>query len=93
MEWETICGDKNWSLIDASVVCKHLGFSNAITTSNKSFVPGSNIVWMRNVECSGSELSVSSCGHNGLNQGNCSDESASVCCQGKIMQNRNGLVY
>ena len=38
--WGTICGDVNWNLVDASVVCKQLGFSGAVATTKQSFMPG-----------------------------------------------------
>lgn len=80
-EWGTVCDDA-WDLIDADVVCRQLGFENAIQSySNAYFGQGSGRIWMDEVGCSGYESSISNCNHNGFGVHDCShSEDAGVLC-------------
>ncbi|XP_014681507.1 PREDICTED: deleted in malignant brain tumors 1 protein-like [Priapulus caudatus] len=80
-EWRYICGD-SWSMAAGNVACRQLGFSIALTVG----LPEAHDVinpryWMDRVHCSGSELRIEDCAHNGWGSRNCSlFEMATVQC-------------
>ena len=83
-EWGTVCDD-GWSGNDARVVCRQLGFgSSARSYSGAYFGQGSGPIWLDNVLCVGSEPTLASCGHLGVNiTRSCSHlEDAGVRCYG-----------
>ncbi|KAJ8032574.1 Macrophage receptor MARCO [Holothuria leucospilota] len=89
-QWGFVCGDDQWDLNDARVVCRQLGYDKAtqIYTFSPRRVP--KIVWMSNVQCRGNETSISSCRHERFRQGSCSiGKYAGVACQGKCIQYLN----
>ena len=71
--WGTICDD-GWDDIDATIVCKELGFLNGTVTNGTQFGSGATgPIWLRQVNCTGSESKLSHCIHPGAgNIGNCS---------------------
>ena len=79
--WGTICDD-GWDDIDATVVCRELGFLNGTATGHSQFVADSIPVWLHQVSCFGNESKLSHCMHSGTgNTGNCSHgEDAGVHC-------------
>ena len=81
--WGTVCDD-GWSLNDAAVVCRELGFPGAISASCcATFGQGTGTIWLDNVRCTGRENSLSSCSHRGWGRLlSCSHrEDAGVYCQ------------
>ena len=65
-EWGTVC-DHGWDDIDASVVCRQLGFgSSAIAIESAGFGQGSGSIWLDSVTCTGYESTLASCGHLGV---------------------------
>ena len=87
--WGTVCDD-GWDLQDAMVVCRQLGYINAtaIPPSTK-FGSGSGPSMFSNLDCSGSESSVTECGHLGVGQHNCTQngEAKVVCnCEHALAQ-------
>ena len=81
--WGTVC-DHWWSLSDARVACRQLGYQfpvrviNTITSENPS---GTGMIWLDNVGCTGSEQNLGSCSHNGWGVHNCGHhEDAGVEC-------------
>ena len=58
--WGTICSF-GWSLQDAHVVCRQLGYINAtrILPSSNQNTPG--IIWLSGVQCQGTEKSIGAC--------------------------------
>lgn len=81
--WGTVCDDA-WGDNDASVVCRQLGMgSHALATCCANFGVGFGTIWMDNVDCSGSEASLSHCTALGWGAHNCDHiEDAGVVCQG-----------
>ncbi|XP_071506654.1 scavenger receptor cysteine-rich domain-containing group B protein-like [Diadema antillarum] len=82
-QWGTVCDD-NWGLNDARVVCRQLGYGDAITaTTNAYFGRGSDSqpILMDNVACSGSERMLADCYFRGRGNHDCSHrEDAGVIC-------------
>jgi len=76
-----VCDDL-WSLTDAKVACKMLGFQSAVNyTRGARYGAGSGTIWLDNVICTGSETNFLQCSHSGLGVHNCHhDEDAGVKC-------------
>jgi hypothetical protein len=81
--WGTVCDD-GWDINDARVVCRQLGFTGAVRAYQGNRVSdGTGPIWLDEVNCRGSESSLSSCSHNGLGVHDCSHyEDAGVLCSG-----------
>ena len=70
--WGTICDD-GWDNIDATVVCRQLGFLNGTATMQAQFNVVTDPVWLSQVDCLGNESKLTHCIHSGAgNIGNCS---------------------
>ncbi|CAB4045017.1 macrophage receptor MARCO, partial [Paramuricea clavata] len=70
-KWGTICDDY-WDRNDATVVCRQLGYLNAVRALSRSDVPdGSGQIWLDNVLCKGSEQNLTSCEHRRWGDHNC----------------------
>ena len=82
-EWGTICDDF-WTLNEAEVVCRSLGFPGAIrATVQGEFGEGSGHIWLDNVQCTtGNEYFIDLCEHPDFGENNCAHyEDAGVVCQ------------
>ena len=80
--WGTVCDD-GWSTFDAYVVCRQLGFGlTGRSISQARFGQGLGPIWLDSVACTGSESTLASCGHLGVNiTRNCDHgEDAGVRC-------------
>lgn len=82
--WGTVCDD-SWDIEDAEVVCRRLGCGKVLSVeSDALFLEGSGPIWLDNVNCTGEEIHLKDCEHDGMGSHNCGhDEDASVICEGK----------
>ncbi|NXN31294.1 DMBT1 protein, partial [Nycticryphes semicollaris] len=80
-QWGTVCDD-DWSFLDASVVCRQLGCGAAISAYGAAhFGRGSGPIWLDNVQCSGTEATLSECQARPWGVNNCDHgEDASAVC-------------
>ena len=83
--WGTVCDD-SWDINDARVVCRQLGFVDAVrSTRSASFGVGSGPIYLDNVVCTGNESRLQNCSHNGVGSHNCNHfEDAGVECSSKM---------
>ena len=79
--WGTVCSD-GWDLQDATVVCRQLGYGTAVGARRVvALGEGSGPIWYDNVNCNGSEASLTQCAHLGLGVHYCGHwEYAGVIC-------------
>ncbi|KAM6078886.1 macrophage receptor MARCO [Theristicus caerulescens] len=76
--WGTICDD-GWSTQDATVVCRMLGYSLAVSAFTAT--PGTGRIWLDDVNCRGTERSIFDCPKPDWGVNNCShSEDAGVEC-------------
>ncbi|XP_028600490.2 lysyl oxidase homolog 3 isoform X2 [Podarcis muralis] len=81
-EWGTICDD-DFTLANAHVLCRHLGFVAATGwTHSAKYGKGIGRIWLDNVNCGGSEKSITDCRSRGWGNSDCShEEDAGVICK------------
>ena len=80
--WGTVC-DEHWTIKEANVVCRQLGFAGGAlsATTSAGFGPGSGKILMDNVDCHGNERRLKLCNHVGWGQYVCNHgENAGVLC-------------
>ncbi|KAM9062218.1 scavenger receptor cysteine-rich domain-containing protein SCART1 isoform X1 [Sarcophilus harrisii] len=82
--WGTICDD-SWDLEDAEVVCRQLGCGPAIAAPGEAaFGPGKGTIWLDEVKCKGTELSLWDCPAEPWGHSDCGHkEDAAVNCSGR----------
>ncbi|XP_041453649.1 deleted in malignant brain tumors 1 protein-like [Lytechinus variegatus] len=87
-EWGTICDD-GWDIEDGITVCQQLGYSSAISVHPEAyFGSGSGVIWLHDVDCTGSEPRLDECTHSGWGGGDCTHEQdAGVRCTPGIAEN------
>ncbi|XP_005750183.1 HHIP-like protein 1 [Pundamilia nyererei] len=81
-EWGTVCDDL-WTLVNARVVCRQLGFQHALKAAkNSEFGEGKDLrILLDDVKCVGTESSLLDCRHAGVGTHNCAHyEDAGVIC-------------
>ena len=91
--WGIVCDD-SWSVSDARVVCRQLGFGNtgAGIQTYPSDVRVGTPIWLDDVTCTGHESRLIDCPHNGLGNHNCAlTEDAGVTCTGSFPSNNHDL--
>uniref|UniRef100_A0AC11E6Q0 Uncharacterized protein n=1 Tax=Ovis aries TaxID=9940 RepID=A0AC11E6Q0_SHEEP len=87
-EWGTV-DDRNWSLKDASVVCRQLECGVAVGIPQEVyFGPGLGPIWLLYTLCEGTESTVSDCRHSNIkdyrNDSYTHDRDAGVVCSGFV---------
>ena len=91
--WGTVCDD-GWDIKDAQVACRSLGFAKATYAKSRAhFGQGSGDIWMDNVACTGMEIDLQNCSHNGGGYNDCEhDQDAGVICSGKRLVIRQSFL-
>ena len=81
-QWNTVC-DNSWSITDARVVCRQLGYQGAAFAHRSAeFGEGSGGILLDNVGCTGAERTLLQCSHGGNYTHNCGhDDDAGVTCE------------
>ena len=82
--WGTVCGS-SWSLAEATVVCKSLGYPGALEAKHSAFFgKGKGMIWLDQVRCSGDETVLTKCLHNNVTTSDHSDDVGVVCKEGTV---------
>ena len=68
--WGTVCRD-HFNSASARVVSYMLGYGHVGRVIDHAYGAGSGPIWLDNVHCSGRELSIVNCQHNGWGNHNC----------------------
>ena len=67
------------------LICKIQGYDEA--AYDKSFGPGSGPIWMKDLDCDGTESSLSQCRHNGWGPHDCNhDGDFGLHCRSHILR-------
>eukprot|EP00299_Pterocystis_sp_00344_P012764 c6173_g1_i1.p1 GENE.c6173_g1_i1~~c6173_g1_i1.p1 ORF type:complete len:900 (+),score=288.78 c6173_g1_i1:34-2733(+) len=78
--WGTICDD-NFGMNEAQVVCRELGYADAIDSYTAGMGTNTNLIWLDQVSCDGSESSISECQHDSWGTSDCDHgEDVGVIC-------------
>lgn len=82
--WGTI-DDNGWDILDATVVCRQLGFAGAVSAfTGGRFDRGKGPVWFSNVNCNGDESKISECiDFNNNKSASPTNHNAGVACYSK----------
>ena len=84
-QWGTVCDDL-WDIREATVVCKQLGFLDAISAvGNAEFGEGSGPIQLDDLLCVGNESALVNCSAGPIKQHSCNhSEDAGVRCNAYI---------
>ncbi|XP_052277355.1 scavenger receptor cysteine-rich type 1 protein M130-like isoform X2 [Dreissena polymorpha] len=79
-EWGTVCDD-NVDYKFADVLCGQLGMRNGALLKYGEFEQGTGKIWLDDVHCSGSEVTILHCSHDNWGSHNCDhSEDVGVVC-------------
>lgn len=92
--WGTVCDD-GWDMKEAAVVCRQLGCGSALSAPiGAHFGQGTGQIWLDDMGCSGSEVSLSECSNPGFGTHSCGHgEDASVTCGKKTYVKKQYLKH
>ena len=80
--WGTVCDD-NWTINNARVVCKQLGFGKSASV-NYNVPAGTGPILMDNVDCTSGQTNLLACSHNGFGNHDCGHvEDVGVICRSR----------
>ncbi|GAB1608450.1 in malignant brain tumors 1 neurotrypsin-like, partial [Argonauta hians] len=81
-KWGTVCANP-WDDEAATVFCRMNGYLRGLAIKDTRVSPGSGTVWLSNVKCNGSEVSIAECNHShwGLNTCSHSQDAGVRCIQ------------
>ncbi|KAK3719581.1 hypothetical protein QZH41_019021, partial [Actinostola sp. cb2023] len=68
--WGTVC-NYGWDTNDAEVVCRMLGYTGVQKYSTSDFNSTKGIIWLWNLGCTGGEMSIANCSHDGWGSTEC----------------------
>ena len=77
--WGTICGN-NFDYNDGGVICRQLGYIG-VNSQGIYFGKGTGPIWLSNMQCAGSEPSLTTCRKSSWGINNCThDQDVSLSC-------------
>ena len=90
-QWGTVCRN-GWSNQDAKVICRQLGYPEGNHQSLVNGIEygyygeGTGEIWLDDVDCTGTENSITECSHNGWANHGCDhhEDAGVVCLTGKL---------
>ena len=78
--WGTVCDD-NWTIINAQVVCRQLGYGSSSASVDFNVPAGKGPILMDDVNCTNNHTNLLACSHSGLGNHNCRHtEDVGVMC-------------
>uniref|UniRef100_UPI00398F868B scavenger receptor cysteine-rich domain-containing group B protein-like n=1 Tax=Pristiophorus japonicus TaxID=55135 RepID=UPI00398F868B len=83
--WGTVCDDE-WNIKNVAVVCRQLGCGGAVTATDLSYFGyGNGPILLDNVNCEGTEASLSDCFNLGWGKHNCRhhEDAGAICVEYK----------
>lgn len=82
--WGSVCDD-HWDMEDAKVVCKQVGCGSPLSAlGGARYGRGPDVIWLDDVNCTGTEESIFDCQARPWGQHDCyHGEDADVVCAGK----------
>ncbi|XP_056283773.1 deleted in malignant brain tumors 1 protein-like [Pseudoliparis swirei] len=79
--WGSVCDD-HWSIANAEVVCREMNCGTVLESKTSAFFgEGDGMIWLDDVQCTGTEHSILKCPHRNMGENDCGHgEDAGVIC-------------